>query len=820
MANPNHHIAVHGHFYQPPRENPWLGVIEAQPSAHPFRDWNERISRECYSALTRAHIYDSRRRITDLYNCFAHISFNMGPTLNCWLEKHHPELITRLQMGDRLHAEARGGHHGALAQPFYHLILPLADARDRHIQIAWGLREFRFRFGHAARGMWLPECAIDMNTIRALIDHGVRFVILSPFQASKIRPFGEEAWQDVSQGGPDPRRPYRVFEVDGAGRTHFDRYLDVIFFDRELSVKISFDHLLCRPDDMAGLIFSRFDQDASLPQLVTIATDGEIYGHHEPGGEESLARLLAHTAHEQGIYISNLEQYLAENPPTCEVKLWFGPDDKGSSWSCEHGVGRWFRDCGCQDGGHYRWNQAWRTPLRQALDHLRCEARGVFMRKGAALFVDPFEAMEDYVTVLLEPDSRDEFLIRHARKKLSEQERILAWEMLELCRNATMMYTSCGWFFADIGGIETVQNLCYALRAAELAQPHTSTDLLGSLCECLEDARSNVDQILTGADILRRDVMPARYTPQQVAASHILCRMLGVAEPEYALAVEVRTWITEESREQYMVCRGNLQVRDTRTMREHDYAFYAITDFADSTGVLFAEKSDAEAVKALSGLPPDRAGGMLKKDGVLLRHLPLQDRERIISRLTEKQQQDLDAAFHEIQNQAFPLLAMLARNGVPPPTLLRTCAEHTLEKRLLSLTRELADTGQAGPRQHEQARRILEEAAALRLQVDRFAATGVMSALLQERISALPHEVMPAALDQVLSLVDFCQNADLSAASSPLVREAFWHFLHGPALAVLTEAGDSLAEIIRGKLKDFGAALGFSGKLLEERLQC
>ena len=279
--NPNHHLAVHGHFYQPPRENPWLGIIEEQDSAHPFNDWNERICAESYTPLSCSSIYDDSHRTIDLFNCYAHISFNFGPTLLSWLEKYAPFTLERLQVADNIAQKTYSGFGSAMAQVYNHQILPLSDSRDRHTQIIWGIKEFYYRFKRKPSAMWLSETAIDMNTVRSLIDHGIEYIILSPLQASYIRKFGEYEWTGVPDGTIDTRVPYRLYEVDGGGRTHFDRYLDVLFYDKNISTKVSFEHLLTDSDKMEWLIKERYSSEATLPQLVLIATDGEIYGHHE-----------------------------------------------------------------------------------------------------------------------------------------------------------------------------------------------------------------------------------------------------------------------------------------------------------------------------------------------------------------------------------------------------------------------------------------------------------------------------------------------------------------------------------------------------------
>ncbi|MCD8349793.1 MAG: hypothetical protein LUC93_04195, partial [Planctomycetaceae bacterium] len=330
-------LLVHGHFYQPPRENPWIGNIDPQPSAAPWENWNRRIADECYIPMARSRLYDESGEIADLYNNYAHTSFNFGPTLMSWLQEAQPEFIQHLA------AATHFDRTFAMAQVYSHMMLPLADARDRHTQVLWGLREFHARFGFYPEGMWLSECGIDAETVRTLIDHHIRFVILSPHQASKARPFGEMEWREASMGSLDTRRAYRLFDLDGGGRTHFDRYLDVVFYTPGLNLKVSFDHILNRPDDLARELEHCYLDEYDGAQLVSIVTDGEIYGHHEKRGEEALSRLFHDIAPKLGLKVVSANEFIRDNPPEWEVKLWNGEDKRGSSWSCGHGVGRWYR---------------------------------------------------------------------------------------------------------------------------------------------------------------------------------------------------------------------------------------------------------------------------------------------------------------------------------------------------------------------------------------------------------------------------------------------------------------------------------------------
>ena len=519
MANGKRCLVVHGHFYQPPRENPWTGKIDPQYSASPWENWNLRIADECYIPMARSRVANRCGETTDLYNNYAHTSFNFGPTLLSWLTEYHPELVQHLKDAtaiDRTYA---------MAQAYNHMMMPLADARDRHTQILWGLREFNHRFGFFPKGMWLPECGIDSETVRALVDHGVEFVILSPHQASKARSFGDPEWRDVSMGAIDTRRAYRLFETDGGGRTHFDRYLDVIFYTPGLNLKVSFDHILTRPDDLARELESCFRKDGSETQLVSIVTDGEIYGHHEKHGEETLSRLFREIAPAVGLTVCSAGEFIRDNPPSWEVKLWNGEDGNGSSWSCKHGMGRWSRDCGCSPSTPPGWNQTWREPLRHTFDALRSGVRDIARRELGALVWDVDDAFNDYITILLEPGpaARAQFIKRHAQKELSLLDVEKLWRVLEALHNAMLMYTSCGWFFDELSGLEPVQNMRYALRAAELVGTYHDEDLTALLENGLARAKSNIAHFGDGGGVFRELAVPSRHSNRELAAAMAVC---------------------------------------------------------------------------------------------------------------------------------------------------------------------------------------------------------------------------------------------------------------------------------------------------------
>lgn len=440
-------LIIHGHFYQPPRENPWTGEVDAEPSAAPFHDWNERIHAECYAP--------------NIVN-YPLISFNFGPTLLSWLESHHRDTYEQILNADRESA-ARGGHGNAIAQAYGHAILPLCNERDRLTQVLWGLADFRFRFGREAEAMWLPETAANDQVLALLIEQGMRYVILAPNQAKGI---------------VDTSKPYLFRHPDGSKRS-----IAVFFYHGPLARAIAFERALA---SSRGLV-EKFVSAAARGDMVNVATDGETYGHHFKFGDLCLTHALKVEAKSAGFWITNYAQYLDHHPAETEVEIDNGPDGEGSSWSCVHGVGRWSRDCGCHTGGEPDWNQAWRKPLRDALNFLRDDAAAKFEQSG--LLRDPWAARNDYIKVILNP--------KHPREGVDPR----VWDLLEMQRSALLMFTSCGWFFSDLAGIETIQVLRYAARVIDLMNKLGLDPPRREFLKLLSEAKSNQPDKGNGADL-------------------------------------------------------------------------------------------------------------------------------------------------------------------------------------------------------------------------------------------------------------------------------------------------------------------------------
>jgi alpha-amylase/alpha-mannosidase (GH57 family) len=520
----NKYICVHGHFYQPPRENPWLEAVELQDSASPYHDWNERISFECYAPNARARLLDGDGRIEKIVSNYSRMSFNYGPTLLSWLKDFQPEIHQAIIDADKKSIERFSGHGSAIAQVYNHMILPLANARDKQAQVIWGIRDFEFRFGRKPEGMWLAETAADNETLEVLAEQGIQFTILSPYQANRIRGLeGDQEWQDVNGAKIDPSIPYLAKLPSG-------RSIVIFFYDAPVSQAVAFEKLLDNGERFANRLMDAFDDGRNHDQLVHIATDGESYGHHFKYGDMALAYALHQVEQNDQIKLTIYGEFLESHPPAHEVEI-----HQGSAWSCSHGVERWKSDCGCCSGGHDGWNQQWRTPLRSAMDWLRDRIAPFYEARAGEFLKDPWAARDDFIAVILDRSAEtiSNFFATHAARKLNEAEKVATLRLLEIQRHAMLMYTSCGWFFDEISGIETVQVIQYAARALQLAGELGAENLESGFLEILEQAKSNIPENQNGRVVYEKFVKPAVTTREHVAA-HYAISSLFESYPEEA----------------------------------------------------------------------------------------------------------------------------------------------------------------------------------------------------------------------------------------------------------------------------------------------
>jgi len=677
-------ICIHGHFYQPPRENPWLEAVETQDSAHPYHDWNERITAECYGPNASSRILDARDRIVKIVNNYASISFNFGPTLLSWLEQREPDVYAAIIDADRLSRDRFGGHGSALAQAYNHMILPLANERDKRTQVRWGVTDFERRFGRRPEGMWLPETAVDVDSLEALAEEGIAFTILEPHQAARWRRIGDDDWTEHA-GAIDPTMPYRCTLPSG-------RSIAIFFYDGPISRAVAFERLLARGENLAHRLLGAFSEGRQHPQLVNIATDGETYGHHHRYGDMALAYALDYIDSQKLARIANYGWFLAEAPPTHEVEI-----VEDTSWSCIHGVERWRMDCGCSTGAGNGWNQQWREPLRSALDWLRDQCIDIFESHGARVLRDPWAARDDYINVVLDrgDDNVQRFLAKHAVTDVP----VTALELLEMQRNAMLMYTSCGWFFNDVSGIETVQVLHYAARVIQLAERHRGDSIETEFASRIAGARSNLPERGSGRDIYEREVMPTRLDLRRVAAHYAVASLFDNFNHEddvYCYRVAQNDFETFRAGRAKMAV-GSITVTSAITREAADFEFTVIhlgeTELTGgvrpaAAGELYnAMKHDlAEDLRVNGVSSVIRVLDEYFSEPLLsIRALFRDEQRRILNVLCDATLSEAESTFRALHERYDPLMRFHATLGVPLPRVLRTAAEFDVNMQLRRL---------------------------------------------------------------------------------------------------------------------------------------
>ncbi len=696
-------VAIHGHFYQPPRENPWLEAIEFEESAQPFHDWNERIAFECYRPNAFARIVDGKGKILDIINNYSFLSFNFGPTLLSWIEKKKPLIYQKILEADR-ESLRRFGHGNAIAQVYDHLIMPLANERDKETEVRWGIADFERHFHRKPEAMWLPETAVNYATLRVLIKYGMRYLILSPFQALRARPFASKKWTDVSQGRVDTTQPYRCFLRDRSGNKMADQYIDIFFYDGVISKEIAFGELLKDGNRFCQRLAQAYQPSKKGLQLIHVSTDGETYGHHKKFGEMALAYALSKGFSAQGFEVLNYGAFLKRFPPVYEVEIDEGPKGEGSAWSCGHGVGRWKEDCGCSTGGKPGWNQRWRKPLREALNLLRDELGILFEKEGEKIFHNPWEARNGYFDVIMNrsPESIHQFFEQYGRSGLDEKGRIKGLKLLEMERHALRMFTSCGWFFADLAGLETVLILEHAARAIQLAEEFSDQDIENRFLQSLSQARSNLPEMGDGLQIYRSLVKPKRITPEQVVNHYAISSLFDGGEKErriFSFRVE-RINYEKMKKDGKLLVLGQVRVMSDIIPGSEEFLWGLISSNKDAfrswiseyretldfdllreRSLKSFEKSEEELVQTLTSLLGDRV--------FTIRDLFKEERQEIFRRLIQKELDEHCQIYADLFDRTKQIVEALAREGLEIPYEIRVAAEVTLSNRLLNEFKEL-----------------------------------------------------------------------------------------------------------------------------------
>jgi len=800
------YVCVHGHFYQPPRENPWLEAIEQQDSAYPFHDWNERITAECYSTNGRSRILDEQGWIVKIVNNYARMSFNFGPTLLSWLEMHAPDAYAALLEADRLSLHRFDGHGSAMAQGYGHIIMPLANARDQRTQVIWGIEDFRRRFQRDPEGMWLPEAAVDLDCLELLAEFGVKFTVLAPRQAKRWRARGEKAWTEGNGDAIDPSKPYLQRLPSG-------REITLFFYDGPISQGVAFEGLLNSGVAFANRIKDAFSEKREGVQLAHIATDGETYGHHHRFGDMALAFALNHIEGDEGVTLTNYGKFMDEHPAEHEVEI-----HENSSWSCYHGVERWRADCGCASGMNPTWNQKWRAPLRDSLDWLRDKLAPLYEKAAEDLLKDPWKARDAYIQLILDrsDESVDRFFSEHAARSLDEAERIRALELLEMQRHAMLMYTSCGWFFDDLSGIETVQVIQYAGRAIQLAKDTLGEDLEEGYLERLQAARSNIERKGNGRDVYYSSVRPAFVDLPKVAAHSAISALFEEeVEGERDVYCYRATLTTDRDlragRAHLCIGKAALTSRITRESGEVRFAVVhlgdhvvtgAVGNFETEQGYQdFLQSAEdsfqaADFVNLLRQIE-DAFGGSTYSLGSLFRD----EQRRIVERVLEPALQDVQALHQSIFERNAPLLRFHSNLHIPAPRELLISAEFVMNEQLRQAIAE-------APADLDHIEQLRKEAEADNVPLDEVTLAFFAEQTLERLAESLRES--PGSLDRLQALRDTVATIDRLEFEIDLegVQNVFYELISAarPSMAGGADSSTEAAEWVK-TFDDLGALL-------------
>ena len=760
-------LTIHGHFYQPPRENPWLEAIELQDSATPNHDWNERVCAQCYTPNSVSRIVDSRNKILDIVNNYAHMSFNFGPTLLSWMEEYAPLTYERIIKADIDSISEHNGHGNAIAQVYNHMIMPLANERDKQTQIIWGIKDFEYRFGRKPEGMWLAETAADDATLKALADNGIKFTILSPYQALRVKKSTDKDWQDVSWGNIDPARSYKYIIKSDPSKS-----INLFFYDGAISRSVAFDELLTDGNKFIKRLKDGISNTRNYPQLVHIATDGESYGHHTKFGDMALSYVLEIKAKSEGFMLTNYSEYLANYPSDYIADI-----KEPSSWSCFHGVGRWKEDCGCSTGGQPGWNQKWRKPLRNALDFLRDKLAVLFENEGAKYFNDdPWNVRNKYIDVVLDRSysTIKAFQKANFKPELSDTERVRGMELLEMQRHTMLMYTSCGWFFSEISGIETVQIIKYAARAMQLAQNFTDEDIETPFLNILDEAKSNIKEYGTGKDIYNRFIRPSVVTMKEIAALWAISSLYEEFEDEedvYCYRVTTKNYRTVEKGNTNLVV-GNIEIVSKITMQKANLVF-ALMQYADGdfhcamkefssneeynelknhlikTFVLYPQ---TEIIRAL-----DETFG---KEYFTLKDIFIEERKKILQILIQDQLKKFGSAYEEMYNQGKSSIYHMQSLGLEIPKEFKISAGYTLSHKYNELLR--GSTGFIDDNIIQQVMAINYEAKKIGIEIDKTESNKSFGRKIITNLKRLTKSFEARQADAVVELFNIIEKLELN----------------------------------------------------------
>lgn len=663
----SNYLIIHGHFYQPPREDPWLGKILSQESARPFHDWNERITRECYAANAFSRYLDAYGRILDIHNNYSYFSFNFGPTLLNWIKDEAYGIYKKIIDADKMSHDLNSGHGNAIAQAYNHMILPLASLEDIKTQILWGLEDFRSHFGRDSEGLWLPETAINPTVVDYLIECGVKFVILSPWQADAIRAERVQNWTPLYD---QPAPSDQAFFIDRPGGK-----LAAFFYNPYLAQGISFEHYLRNADNLYEKLkeFANFNNDN---HLINVATDGEVYGHHEPYGDMCLCALIKKINQSDDFNLTNYAAFLEKYPPRQHVRLKEGEDKRGSSWSCFHGVSRWYKDCGCSTGGGEGWNQAWRGPLRDAFNYLHKQIKDAYCREisGISSF-PPYEIRDNYIQVLCGNMDRKAFAKKYLDKEEASTEANFQklYSLLEGQKYEMFMYTSCAWFFSEVSGIETLQNMNYAWKAYQLYKGYFGEAVLNHFLNILKEAPSNIEEFKHAKKIFLEKIIPSQRSVHNAGAVFISLYILGRDEKKYGYYLLKTLDLKQtEKKAVFSNLKGTISYQDYLLQKDFNFQVEINVDREDGLSFSFI---------------PHQPEGI--KRVIHSSDLPFQIRMELADHYSQLQAFTCIETGKDLFNKSTETLSFIQALDVPPPALIRAVTEFSIKTAGLRLLEEI-----------------------------------------------------------------------------------------------------------------------------------
>ncbi|MBQ9246204.1 DUF3536 domain-containing protein [bacterium] len=796
------YLTIHGHFYQPPRENPWLETIEIQDSASPYHDWNARVTAECYTPNSVSKIVTNENRIMDIVNNYSYISFNFGPTLLSWMETHTPYTYQRIIRADMESASLNNGHGNAIAQVYNHIIMPLANQHDKYTQIIWGIKDFQYRFGRKPEGMWLAETACDRETLEALIDCGIKFTILSPHQAKSVRKIGsKEEWQDVSWGNIDPARAYRYYH--SKDRT---KYLDLFFYDGSISKSVAFDELLTDGNKFVSRLKDGVSDQRNYNQLVHIATDGESYGHHTKFGDMALSYILKIRAKNEGFTITNYGNYLELEPPVYEVDI-----KDVSSWSCAHGVGRWCDDCGCSTGGQYGWNQKWRKPLREALDYVRDEIVKIFEEHASKYFKDIWAARNDYITVILDRDktSVNKFFERNQKYNLEKEDIVNALKLLEMQRQALLMYTSCGWFFAEISGIETTQIMKYASRAMQLASSFSNKDIETGFTAILSRAKSNIPGFGTGADVYDKFVKPSCVSIKQIAALWAISSSQTKFEENstlYCYNIK-KHYYKQSSKGSTSLSTGRIEIESKITLEKFDFYFASIQFPEGDFHCAIKRYDETENIVELSKKLIDTylnkpiteiirlLDNIFGNEYFTLKDILIEDRSNILLTSLKDKLGKFSNIYRDVYNEGKSSILQLISLGINVPQEYKLAAQYTLSEDFNDLFRNTTNIMDENILQR--ALEIIAESGNFKVELNKNDTNKIFSEEIQKSIYEFSKMLEIQRLERIIKLFESAGKlqlkVDISEAQNMYFNKIYAKFTK--LLDSTIEANNNIEEV-------------------------